>query len=438
MPSNQESDLYERWKQLVNMTEAELRRFLLTEEGKSGHDSARALLRMIPSGKSLKAAIEHWTTNDWEWAKRQVSFISRMKGNAGPLYDANKKTRKHTSLLLWGHNPAKIYTVSGTSFDPTCILPTNRNPLLYRSRDDQEPWAAHLSFKYTRLIVCEFAEKFALPLFQAERPKKTFQLADMQRAIELGRVWANTGIVSEEIEELRRLLEVFGRAEFEYRAELPGGGYLNESASFCIQVVRDCLLYNELISVNGACFSLSSAVSRQLMRQKGWMLTTPGTEQFMAKWYEGPLRVVKTYIFENFFEAEAEAREGGYPEFSDKVFSYNYLSPEAIKTFATLTRLNMIERIREAHAENSSEALLVKINLADEAMRRIDDALVYERPRPVSFWKGREFGTIESEAMACWQVFLNHAKDYSITDLLKTLRTAPKPTHRIGRTRARW
>lgn len=116
-------ELYRKWKSLINMTDKQLQRFLSSEEGKnaglsrteaaeqgirSGHDSARALLRMIPSGKNMTDAAKRWTKTDWEWAKRQVSFISRMKGNAGPLFDEKgRKTRKHTSLLLWGHDPTR-------------------------------------------------------------------------------------------------------------------------------------------------------------------------------------------------------------------------------------------------------------------------------------------------------------------------------------------
>ena len=52
---------------------------------------------------------DEWTPTMWDWANRQISFISRMKGNKGGLYDdKGNKTRKHTSLLIWGHNPEKF------------------------------------------------------------------------------------------------------------------------------------------------------------------------------------------------------------------------------------------------------------------------------------------------------------------------------------------
>jgi len=110
------SDLYSDWKKLVNMSASEIEKFLDSEEGEDaglsrkeaskldisrGRDSARAIVRMKDKGK------DDWSSNDWEWAQKQVSFISRMKGNEGPLFKDGKMTRKMKSLLIWGHDPRK-------------------------------------------------------------------------------------------------------------------------------------------------------------------------------------------------------------------------------------------------------------------------------------------------------------------------------------------
>lgn len=116
-------ELWAEWYRLVNMSESELKNFYDSEEGKEaglsskeadkegidyGRESARWLMKMIPKGQSWKSANENWTDKMWKWAGKQVSFISRMSGVEGPLFDENdKKTRKHTSLLIWGHNPKK-------------------------------------------------------------------------------------------------------------------------------------------------------------------------------------------------------------------------------------------------------------------------------------------------------------------------------------------
>lgn len=118
----QQKEKYRTWKKLINMSAKEIQKFLDSDEGKeaglsrkesataganggkikSGRDSARAIIRM------LGTKVEDWTENDWEWCLAQISFISRMKSNQGPLYDdKGRKTRKLLSLLVWGHDPRK-------------------------------------------------------------------------------------------------------------------------------------------------------------------------------------------------------------------------------------------------------------------------------------------------------------------------------------------
>lgn len=116
-------ELHAKWSKLINMSAAEIKRFLDSEDGEDagmsagaaraagigrGRDSARAIIRMLGNGRGVEQALENWSAGDWRWAGRQVSFISRMKGNAGPLYDDKKRmTRKLKSLLVWGHDPRK-------------------------------------------------------------------------------------------------------------------------------------------------------------------------------------------------------------------------------------------------------------------------------------------------------------------------------------------
>lgn len=115
---DENKELYARWKKLVNMTYSELKDFYDSAEGKeaglskdkaddlgigSGRESARWIMKMKQTPN------EKWTPLMWDWAKRQVSFIARMSGNKGELYDERgNKTRKHLSLLIWGHNPDKL------------------------------------------------------------------------------------------------------------------------------------------------------------------------------------------------------------------------------------------------------------------------------------------------------------------------------------------
>ncbi len=110
-------ETYAKWKSLVNMSYGELKKFYDSKEGKeaglstseaneqgisSGRESARWIMKMKTTPK------DKWTPTMWKWANKQISFISRMSGMQGELYDdKGNKTRKHTSLLIWGHNPKK-------------------------------------------------------------------------------------------------------------------------------------------------------------------------------------------------------------------------------------------------------------------------------------------------------------------------------------------
>jgi hypothetical protein len=118
-----DAETYSEWKKLVNMSKSELENFYNSEEGKEaglsqeeanrqGIDSGRESARWIMKMKDIPYT--EWTSNMWRWAKKQISFIKRMSGMKGELYDDNgNKTRKHTSLLIWGHNPAKKFAEGG-------------------------------------------------------------------------------------------------------------------------------------------------------------------------------------------------------------------------------------------------------------------------------------------------------------------------------------
>jgi len=118
--------LYNEWNDLVNMSSLELQNYYDSKDGetsglsasetkeqgiKSGRESARWIIKM------KETPINDWTAEMWEWAKRQISFIKRMSGVEGDLYDENnQKTRKHKALLIWGHNPEK-YAKGGETSD---------------------------------------------------------------------------------------------------------------------------------------------------------------------------------------------------------------------------------------------------------------------------------------------------------------------------------
>ena len=122
--SDKNKETYDKWTSLVNMSSTELKKFYDSAEGKeaglsakeahelgihNGRESARWILKMKDT------PVAKWTDEMWEWANRQISFISRMKGGKGALVDdKGKKTRKYLSLLIWGHDPNKKYEAGGS------------------------------------------------------------------------------------------------------------------------------------------------------------------------------------------------------------------------------------------------------------------------------------------------------------------------------------
>jgi len=128
MDQEKKFQIYQEWKRLVNMSATEILDFATSPTGKaaglspdkaqekgirSGRDSALALIRMIPKGRGIVAALENWSPAEWRWAAAQVSFIKRMKGmrkriQGNPYFKNGKMTRWLSSLLIWGHDPRKL------------------------------------------------------------------------------------------------------------------------------------------------------------------------------------------------------------------------------------------------------------------------------------------------------------------------------------------
>lgn len=125
LTNKEKSTIYSKWRRLINMTASDLQRYYDSPDGqtsgltqkeadKQGIDSGRESARMIIKMKRTRRAL--WTPDMWRWAKKQISFVSRMRGLKGDLYDPKrKKTRKLKALLIWGHDPKK-YRGSDSDF----------------------------------------------------------------------------------------------------------------------------------------------------------------------------------------------------------------------------------------------------------------------------------------------------------------------------------
>jgi hypothetical protein len=117
-------ELYARWRELINMSPESLKKFKESQTEKGREDPKKypglkpreASKMKISSGvqsanwiiKMKSTPVKDWTPEMWRWAGKQVSFVSRMKGNDGPLYDEKgEPTRKLLSLKIWGHDPTR-------------------------------------------------------------------------------------------------------------------------------------------------------------------------------------------------------------------------------------------------------------------------------------------------------------------------------------------
>lgn len=115
-------ELYGRWKELINMSADSIENFVKQQtlaarkdpKKYPGMKPAAAAAMGISSGvqsakwvaKMKRTPVKDWTPEMWKWAGKQVSFVSRMLGNSGPLRDdKGNPTRKMLSLKVWGHSP---------------------------------------------------------------------------------------------------------------------------------------------------------------------------------------------------------------------------------------------------------------------------------------------------------------------------------------------
>jgi DNA polymerase III sliding clamp (beta) subunit (PCNA family) len=127
---NEKKAIYDKWKNLVNMSASELERYANSKDGKesglsieeanklgisSGQESAQWIIKM------KRTNWKKWTPEMWKWANKQISFISRMRGVKGDLVNEKKRrTPKFKALLIWGHNPRKykdeyLFATGGTT-----------------------------------------------------------------------------------------------------------------------------------------------------------------------------------------------------------------------------------------------------------------------------------------------------------------------------------
>lgn len=112
MATTPESDIYTAFKQDVNMTAAELEKWLKTEESASvgqnsgdgqsiGHHSGEEIVRILRKKKA------DFNAADEQHMHKVHSYISRHLAQGPHDKEAVKTSRWRYSLMNWGHDPLK-------------------------------------------------------------------------------------------------------------------------------------------------------------------------------------------------------------------------------------------------------------------------------------------------------------------------------------------
>ena len=108
--SKSHDEIWEEWRDLVNMAPKKLEEWLETEESKSvgdsdsgestGHKSGRRIVKIKRTKK------DDLTDNQWDHMATVVGYIKRHRSQGAPEEDVETSNWTY-SLKNWGHDPMK-------------------------------------------------------------------------------------------------------------------------------------------------------------------------------------------------------------------------------------------------------------------------------------------------------------------------------------------
>ena len=109
MSSKSRDQIWEEWRDFVNMTPKELAKLLETEKSKSvGSGSGRGKTKGHKSGHQIveiKRTIKDDLRDDhWEHMAKVVGHIKRQRTRGGPEDNVEHSAWRY-SLMNWGHDP---------------------------------------------------------------------------------------------------------------------------------------------------------------------------------------------------------------------------------------------------------------------------------------------------------------------------------------------
>jgi hypothetical protein len=110
MSSKSHEEIWNEWRDLVNMQPKELEDWLDTEESKAvgdsensestGHKSGREIVKIKNTKK------DDLTDDQWDHMAKVVGYIKRHCAQGGPDDNIKESTWRY-SLMNWGHDPLK-------------------------------------------------------------------------------------------------------------------------------------------------------------------------------------------------------------------------------------------------------------------------------------------------------------------------------------------
>ncbi|WPY95206.1 DUF3140 domain-containing protein [Limimaricola variabilis] len=111
MSGKSHDEIWDEFRELVNMAPKEVEDFLETEESKSvgdtggdgestGHKSGKRIVEIKRTNKS------DLSDDQWDHMAKVVGYIKRHKAQGGPEDDVEHSKWRY-SLMNWGHDPLK-------------------------------------------------------------------------------------------------------------------------------------------------------------------------------------------------------------------------------------------------------------------------------------------------------------------------------------------
>ncbi|GAB5414187.1 MAG: DUF3140 domain-containing protein [Congregibacter sp.] len=109
-------EIWDQWKERVNIAPAELEEWLETDESESVGDSSEGESTGHKSGRKIveiqRTNKEDLTDDQWEHMAKVVGYINRHCAQGGPGENVESSAWRY-SLMNWGHDPLLEFGSTG-------------------------------------------------------------------------------------------------------------------------------------------------------------------------------------------------------------------------------------------------------------------------------------------------------------------------------------